>query len=149
MKKSFKSLFCIVFVLCFVTSNLLTVNPVSASSKTVTEETINFENGDYCVVKTTEITPDITTLSTTKTKYAAKSHSYYNSLNSLCWVYTLHGTFMYDNSTLVVCSDTYHEIDIRHPKKWLYDSGKHWKRANTAYGTATFQNNWGFCQKNR
>lgn len=139
MKKSFKTLFCLVLTIYFVFANLLTVNPVSASSKTITKETIHFENGDYCVVKTTEIIPDITTLGTTKTKYAEKSHSYYNATNTLCWVYTLHGTFMYDNSTLVVCSDTYHEIDIRRPKYWLYDGGKHWKKANTAYGTATFQ----------
>lgn len=142
MKKIFKVLTCLVLSLNLLASGLIAPSSVSASTKTVSQETITLENGDHCVVTTTETTaetPNGIALYATKTKSAEKSYSYYNSSNTLCWVYTLHGTFMYDNSTLVVCSDTYHEIAIHHPDKWIYESGKHWKQANNAYGKATFR----------
>lgn len=72
-----------------------------------------------------------------KKKAAKKTYKYYNAHDVLCWSYTLNATFMYDG-TLVVCTDVSHTIDVYNIKSWIYDSGKRWKEANSAYGKATF-----------
>lgn len=139
MKKHFKALTCLTLSICLMASSLLTSSPVAANSTTVSEETIQMEDGSYCVITTTEtIVPSIAR-GTTHTKTANKSYNYYNANNVLSWKYTLHGTFMYDDY-LVVCSDVSHSIDVYNGKYWVYDSGsgKRWKSGNTAYGKATF-----------
>lgn len=133
MKKHFKALVCLALVLCLTASSLLNANPVSASETTVSEETIQMEDGSYCIITTTEtILPSITR-GTTKTKSASKSYNYYNANDKLSWSYTLHGTFMYDDY-LVVCSDVSHTIHIVNTTKWIYNEAKRWKSGNTAYG---------------
>lgn len=143
MKKLFKALTCIAMSLCLLISCMMTASTVSATdaistNNTNPEETITFEDGSYCIVTTTETTLPSVARGTTHTKQAKKSYKYYNSSDVLCWTYTLHGTFMYDDY-LVVCSDVSHSIAIDRPNQWIYDSGKRWKQANNAYGTATFQ----------
>ena len=125
MKKLFKALTCFALSLSMLASSLLTAAPASASSDatTVSEETIQLEDGAYCIVTTTETMIPSVARGTTKTKAAEKIYRYYNASNVLSWEYTLHATFMYDDY-LVVCSDT-------------YKSGKHWKQGNTAYGQVT------------
>lgn len=140
MKKHLKALTCFALSLCLLTSSLLTARPVSAESPettVVSEETVQMEDGSYCIITTTEkIVPSVTR-GTTKTKSADKSYNYYNSNNQLSWSYTLHGTFMYDDY-LVVCSDVSHTVRVVNTLHWIYKSGKRWKSGNTAYGTATF-----------
>ncbi len=139
MKKHFKALICLTLAICLLTSNLLTSSPVmAATTTTVSEETIEMEDGSYCVITTTETLVPSITRGTTKTKSANKSYNYYNANNVLSWRYILHGTFMYDDY-LVVCSDVSHTIDIPNAKNWIYDEAKRWKSGNTAYGRAVFR----------
>lgn len=89
------------------------------------------------MVTTSETVSDIATLATTHTKSAQKKYSYYNAKDVLCWTYTLHGTFKYDGTTLVSCTDSSHEIAI-YNNSWSYKGGSHWESGNTAYGKATY-----------
>ena len=138
MKKLFKALTCFALSLSMLASILLTAVPASASSDvtTVSEETIQLEDGTYCIVTTTETMIPSVARGKTKTKGAQKAYRYYNASDVLVWEYILHATFMYDDY-LVVCSDTSNEINIYNPKRWIYEGGKHWKQGNTAYGRAT------------
>lgn len=138
MKKFFRVLTCLTLALCLLASSLLVSNPVSAAETTVSEETIQLDDGDYCVITTTETVIPSIARGKTKTKTAQKSYKYYNASNVLSWEYTLYGTFMYDDY-LVVCSDVVHEIIIKNPRNWIYDEAKRWKSGNTAYGRAVFR----------
>lgn len=138
MKKHLKAFTCLALSICLLTSSLLVASPVSASTTTVSEETIQMEDGSYCIVTTTETVVPSIARGTTHTKNASKSYNYYNANNVLSWKYTLYGTFMYDDY-LVVCSDVSHAIDIYHARNWNYDSAKRWKSGNTAYGKAVFR----------
>ena len=142
MKKHFKVLTCITMSICLLVACVMTESTASAAgaisaNDTDQKDTITFDDGSYCIVTTTETTLPSVARGTTHTKQAKKSYKYYNSSDVLCWTYTLHGTFMYDDY-LVVCSDVSHSIAIDRPDHWVYDGGKRWKQGNTAYGTATF-----------
>lgn len=138
MKKHFKSLFCLALSICLAASSLLAFAPASAAeATTVSQETTNLDNGDYCVVTLEETTIPSMARYAAKKKAAKKTYKYYNANNVFCWSYTLNATFMYDG-TLVVCTDVSHTIYVENIKSWIYDSGKRWKEANSAYGKATF-----------
>ena len=138
MKKFFKALTCLTLALCLLASSLLVSNPVSAAETTVSEETIQLDDGDYCVITTTETVIPSITRGTTKRKGAKKSYKYYNASNVLTWEYTLHAAFMYDDY-LVVCSDVSEEITIHNIRNWICDESSRWKSGNTAYGKAVFR----------
>ena len=74
MKKLFKVLTCFALSLSMLASILLTAAPASASSDstTVSEETIQLEDGAYCIVTTTETMIPSVARGKTKTKGAQK-----------------------------------------------------------------------------
>lgn len=138
MKKIFKALTCLTLALCLLASSLLISNPVSAAETTVSEETIQTDDGSYFVITTTETVIPSITRGKTKTKTAKKAYKYYNANDVLSWEYDLYGTFMYDDY-LVVCSDVVHEITVNNFRNWICDEASRWKSGNTAYGKAVFR----------
>lgn len=109
----------------------------SRDSLVLSTETIPEEDG-YTVITTTETVSPIAALSTTKTKSASKTYSYYNANNVLCWTYTLNATFMYDGQ-LVVCSNVSSSAAI-YKSNWSLASESCSKQSNTATGSAKFKN---------
>lgn len=140
MKKFFKALSALTMALCLTATALIPTGTASAQTNVVSRETIELDDGSYCVITTSETAEDTATYATTHTKSGEKKYSYYNGSNVLCWTYTLHGTFKYDGTTLVSCTGSSHEIAI-YKKSWSYSGGSHWESGNTAYGKATYHLN--------
>ena len=138
MKKFFKALSALTMALCLTATALIPTGTASARTNVIAQETIALNDGGYCVVTTSETISDIATIAKTHTKSGQKKYSYYNANDVLCWTYTLHGTFKYDGTTLVSCTDSSHEIAI-YKNSWSYSGGSHWESGNTAYGKATYQ----------
>ena len=137
MKKFLKALSALTMAICLTATALIPTGTASAQTNIISQETIELDDGGYCVITTSETTVNSVARATTHTKSGAKTYSYYNGSDVLCWTYTLHGTFKYDGTTLVSCTGSSHEIAI-YKNSWEYKSGSHWENGNTAYGKATY-----------
>lgn len=111
-----------------------------ADSQTIYTYTESFEDGSYIVEELQVSDPGqsgVSLLSTTKTKSATRTRTYYNNSNKKCWAFSLSGTFQYNGSTAKAtaasCSYTIYVSSWKCSSKTATYSG------STATGSAVFK----------
>lgn len=99
-----------------------------------------YDNGSYAIINTTIIESDATEnklLSTTKSKTASRTYSYYNQNNKKAWAMTLTAKFSYNGSRATATSSSVsHIIYIN---GWSCSSKSATKSGATAKATGTFK----------
>lgn len=136
MKRILSFLFILTLITCFVHTPAASAATSAPRVKTtITKE----EDGGYYVETITETSPlssyGISPYSATAaTVDRTKSIEYYNSSNSLCWRYSLTGTFRYITGISAVCESSRAKLSIYNPAYSLY-SEKHSHSGSTATGT--------------
>ncbi|MCI8364544.1 MAG: hypothetical protein HFG34_06295 [Eubacterium sp.] len=136
MKRILSILFALTLITCFVhTSTASAATPAPQAKTAITKDA----DGGYYVETITE-SPSVSPFSITPYSATAatvdktKSTSYYNSSNSLCWTYSLTGTFRYITGFSAVCADSRATLLIYNSAYSLY-SEKHSHSGSTATGT--------------
>lgn len=136
MKRILSCLFMLTLTACLaIPSTASAAAPASAVKTTITRDT----NGGYYVEAITE-TPSVSPFSispysaTAATVDRTKNISYYNSNNSLCWKYSLTGTFRYITGLSAVCTNSRANLSIYNSAYSLYGEN-HSHSGNTATGT--------------
>ncbi len=136
MKRILSLLFMLTLITCFVhTPTASAATSVPRVRTTITKD----DGGGYYVETITETSPlspyGISPYSATAaTVDRTKSIEYYNSSNSLCWRYSLTGTFRYITGISAVCESSRAKLSIYNPTYSLYDE-KHSHSGSTATGT--------------
>lgn len=129
--KKFLSILLVVMVL-----NTLLI-PVEAT-QTTREVIATYEDGSYLVREITITTVNSVTWSSTLTKEATNTTTYYNSNDVEQWNYYLHAKFLYREGGSVICqykNDGYNIIK----SGWSLGSHECWTENAVAYGTVTME----------
>lgn len=141
MKRILACLFMLTLTTCLaVPSTASAATPAPTVKTTITRDT----DGGYYVETITE-TPSVSPFSvspyscTAATVDRTKSVSFYNSNNSLCWKYSLTGTFRYITGFSAVCAEATTKLSIYNSAYSLYDE-KHSHSGDTATGTIKMRN---------
>lgn len=136
MKRILACLFMLTLTACLtIPSTASAATPVPAAKTTITKDA----DGGYYVETITE-TPSASPFSISPYSSIAatvdktKSISFYNSSNSLCWKYSLTGTFRYITGFSAVCADARAKLSIYNSAYSLYNE-KHSHSGSTATGT--------------
>lgn len=123
----------------------LTIPSTASAATPAVKTTITRDaDGGYYVETITE-TPSVSPFSVSPYSSIAatvdktKSVSFYNSNNSLCWKYSLTGTFRYITGFSAVCADASAKLSIYNSAYSLYDE-KHSYSGSTATGTIKMRN---------
>ncbi len=141
MKRILACLFMLTLITCFV--HTPTASAATSAPTVKTTITRDAEGGYYVetITETSPLSPyGISPYSATAaTVDKTKSISYYNSSNSLCWTYSLTGTFRYITGFSAVCADSRAKLSIYNSAYSLY-SEKHSHSGSTATGTIKMRN---------
>lgn len=136
MKRILACLFMLTLTACLtIPSTASAATPMPTVKTTITRDA----DGGYYVETITE-TPLESPFSvspyscTAATVDRTKHYEYYNSNNSLCWRYSLTGTFRYITGFSAVCKDARTKLSIYNSAYSLYDE-KHSYSGSTATGT--------------
>lgn len=93
-------------------------------------ERIDYEDGSYAIITTTE-------KNLTRANLADyKVYTYYNSDNQRCFAYTLYATFSYDGVTSAAETVDFDIVIYR--REWDVTTHREWLSGNAAYGRASF-----------
>lgn len=136
MKKILSFLFILTLIACFVHTPTASAATLAPQAKT----TITKDDGGGYYVETITETPQMSPFSVSPCSAIAatvdrtKHIEYYNSKNTLCWRYSLTGTFRYITGISAVCENSRAKLSLYNSTYTPYDE-KHSHSGSTATGT--------------